>query len=442
MTDLAARFDAALARLALPPGRALIAVSGGPDSVALLHLLARSPAAAGLSLAVVHVDHGISPDSGRVADLVGAHGAALGLPVRVERLALGVSASETRAREARYAAFRRALRSENAAFLFLAHHADDQVETILMRFLRGSGPAGLAGMPVRRGRVVRPLLPFGRDELAALVAGLGIPTWDDPANRDPRHDRAWIRHELLPRLEARWPGLRAAQLKACRAHAQNRRAWSDLLPVLAGLAYRREPEGASVAAVSLRGYSFPLQVAMLGALARRAGIDLPARHVERVQRLVAVGHSGRRVELGRGAIAELAFGRLRLVRLAPVPRPAPVSLEGRAGTARFGPWSLRWAPDVGPTAIARESTETWLPSIEGCRVRPWAPGDRIRPLGGRGSRPVVRCLQEQKVPRSARPNWPVLECAGSVVWVPGVCRSDSLVPAAGAPAVRIDARRD
>jgi tRNA(Ile)-lysidine synthase len=442
LTALEARFDAHLEALALPGGTGLVGVSGGPDSLTLLHLLARSPAAGHLDLAVVHVDHGIHPDSAAVAARVAEAARRVGLVCEVERAQLGPGTSETRARAARYAAFRRALARRGADLLFLAHHADDQLETLLMRFLRGSGPAGLAGMPARRGPFVRPLLPFRRAELRAAAAALGLEPWDDPANRDPRHDRAWLRHEVLPGLEGRWPGLPVAVVGAGRAFAADREAWDEVLNALPDLDFQPEADAASVAAPSLRGYSSGLARALLRALARRIGATLSSRHLDQVQAMVAQGHSGRHLDLGAGLAAEIAFGRLRLFRAATHPVGKPLRLEGSQGTGRFGSWTLAWRPEPAPDGMGRGELTTWVPADAGLVVRPWRPGDRIRPLGGRGSRPVVRCMQERRVPRGARVGWPVLERDGEVVWVPGVCRSERFVPAGGTQSVRIDARRE
>ena len=147
-------FSTHVRSLGLEAGRALVAVSGGPDSMALLDLLARSGPAHGLDLVVGHVDHGIDPRSAEAAAIAGRAAADRGLPFELARLSLGGAASETTARAARLAALE-ALRERVAAdCILLAHHADDQAETVLMRVLRGSGPAGLAGIPLRRGRLV------------------------------------------------------------------------------------------------------------------------------------------------------------------------------------------------------------------------------------------------------------------------------------------------
>ena len=155
----------------------MVAVSGGPDSVALLDLLHTLAPDLGLSLVVAHADHGIQADSGTVGQAVAALARRYGLPFELGELRLGSEASETAARRARYAWLAEVQRHRAARYLVTAHHSDDQVETIVLRLLRGSGPAGLAGMPARaRGGLVRPLLPFTRRDLVvAVVRGDEIP---------------------------------------------------------------------------------------------------------------------------------------------------------------------------------------------------------------------------------------------------------------------------
>src|SRR5262245_18865590 len=191
-------------RLFREPGEALVAVSGGADSVALLDLLTQLAAELGLSIVVAHVDHGIQSDSPTVRHSVAVLAETYRLPFEVTELRLGPDTSETEARRARYAWLRDIQRRRGAKYLVTAHHADDQVETILLRALRGSAPAGLAGISAKsRGGLVRPLLPFSRRELVAHATTRRLPVHDDPANRDPRHLRSWLRTTLLPMLSER-----------------------------------------------------------------------------------------------------------------------------------------------------------------------------------------------------------------------------------------------
>src|SRR2546426_8348585 len=165
MTSLLSRLRHHLVRTRLlgEPGIALVAVSGGADSVALLDLLHTLAPELGLSLVVAHVDHGIRSDSGAVARAVRELAERYELPFEVGELSLGPDATETVARRARYAWLGEVQRRHGARYLVTAHHRDDQVETILLRLLKGSAPAGLAGIPARgRGGLVRPRLPLAR----------------------------------------------------------------------------------------------------------------------------------------------------------------------------------------------------------------------------------------------------------------------------------------
>ena len=271
-----------LASLDLAPGPAVVAVSGGPDSTALLDLLAQTRDAHQLELVVGHVDHGIHPDSAAVAGQVRALALRYGLPVHVGKLGLGPEAGETRARAGRYQWLEALRAGLGAEVILTAHHANDQVETVLMRVLKGSGPAGLAGMASVRGHLVRPLLPFRHADLMRHLEQTGLKAWVDPANSDRRHLRSWIRTELLPAMRQRLPEVDSSFLRLSHQAHRDRAAWDALLDVLPELDLRLETEGISVAASSLGGYDSPLVQAVILAAARRAGCQLGPSRVGRV----------------------------------------------------------------------------------------------------------------------------------------------------------------
>jgi len=421
-------------------GLALLAVSGGNDSLALLDLLATLGPARGISLLVVHADHGIHPGSADVAGRVRALARErYGIDTAVGELRLGASASETRAREARYRWFRAVQAERDARWLVTAHHADDQVETVLLRLLRGSAGAGLAGIPARGPRgLVRPLLPFRRAELAAHLAAAGIaPLFDDPANADPRHTRSWVRGVLLPLLESRLGAAAPEALLEVARHAgRELLAWDAALDVLPGLEPRLAQGRMDVARSVLGGYDNALAERVLRAAARRCGVQLGPARARRVVAFAAGAASGRRLELGEGVIAEAAFDRLVVSQLPEAWRPE--ALAGTSGEVPFGPVRLRWSAEPAPEALTRGGWTTWI-EPGALTARAARRGERLRPLGSVGHRPVRRLLMEAKVPRLDRDAWPVLERDGEAVWIPGVCRADAAVPRPGSPAVRVDA---
>src|SRR5947208_8512640 len=430
------------ARLFPKAGTAIVAVSGGADSVALLDLLHDLVPQLGITLVVAHADHGIQSDSRTVGQSVSALAARYGLPFELGELHLGPNATETEARRARYTWLADVRRRRGARYLVTAHHRDDQVETILLRVLRGSAPAGLAGIAARgRGGLVRPLLPFSRAELVAHVAARGLAHHDDPANRDPRHLRSWVRHALLPLLLERLGPRAVGDVLRLGAHAAaDRRAWDAALELLPELALHVEHGGFSVAREPLRRYDATVAVALVRAAARRAGLVVgPGRARRRLS--LAKGRPGRRLPLGAEWVAGAAFDRLRVIRGDPA-APDPVAVSAERGDTRFGLFSVEWRPDPAPVRVERGGWTTWLPAAEGWELRPPRAGDRLVPRGGIGRRPLRRLLMEARVPRGERTGYLVVARGETVLWVPGICRAAAEVPAPGTRAVRLDVIRD
>ena len=193
----------------VPGEHVLIACSGGPDSSALLDALARLAPPRGWRLSVAHVDHGIRSGSAAESDCVSQLAAARGLPFRALRVEVAAGASlQDRARAARHAVLRAEAARVGAAAIALGHTADDQAETVLMRALSGASPAGLLAMAERERGLVRPLLRIWREATIAYCAALGIEPLDDPSNADPRFLRSRVRHEVIPAIEAVFPGAR------------------------------------------------------------------------------------------------------------------------------------------------------------------------------------------------------------------------------------------
>lgn len=202
----------------LPEARRIwLAYSGGLDSTLLLHLLCDClPPQLRRELHAVHINHQLQPNAGACEASCRQTCRTLGVSLTVEVVTVVAEEGnggglEAAARQARYRVFESLLGPDD--LLLMAHHGDDQAETRLFRFLRGSGVAGLAGMPQQRrlgqGRLYRPLLAFRRSQLRDWAMAAGLHWVEDPSNEDRRFDRNFLRHEILPRLRQRWPGLDA-----------------------------------------------------------------------------------------------------------------------------------------------------------------------------------------------------------------------------------------
>lgn len=437
-------------RLFPDPGTALLAVSGGPDSVALAFLMLEVANQWGLDLVIGHVDHGIAAESADVSRHVEHLAERIGMPFHLRRLELGPRASETRARRARYRALRDMQQGTGARYVVTAHHADDQAETVFFRFIRGTGLSGLSGIPARGPNgLVRPLLPFSRDSLAAWVESrvgsddFGVVVHHDPANADERHDRAWIRTRALPMLVGRY-GERVRQaIRDVGNHAaHDRAAWRALLRELEALQFRRGEAAVEVARDPLATYDKALSEAILRAVAGEAGCRLSPRRAARLLVFVLRGTSGRVLQLGKGWEAELAFDRVRISR-GRGDDEAPTEVlfgDEEIGRVRWRRWSVSWHREAAGRA-ARESFTTWItPGTVSLRAP--AASDRLRPLGGTGRRKVRRLLMEARVPVRERDRYPLVVRGDDVLWVPGICRSGTEVPDPGEPALWIEARVD
>lgn len=441
MTDtLIGRLRAALAESGLfdPAGLAVLAVSGGPDSVALLDIMAALAPELGLTLVVAHADHGIREDSARAArDVVDLARQRYALEGVVGELFLGSAAGETRARVARYRFLRRLQAERGARYLVTAHHADDQIETVLLRLFKGTALAGLAGIPQRGpGGLVRPLLRVSRRELRSHVETRGLRFHLDPANTDPRHIRSWLRTTLLPSIVSRLGEAGPeALLRTARFALEEVQAWDHTLDQLPGLDLKTLRGRVNVARDALRGYDNVLAGRVLRAAARRAGMRLLPGDARRVARVAHEGSSGRRLALADGLFAEVAFDRLVIGR--PGEAPGALVLEGSRGEAVFGCYRISWRPEPAPGEVPRQGWTTWAPEGE-LAVRCPEPGDRIRPVRGVGHKRVVRVLMEARVARADRQGFPVFVRDNELIWVPGACRAGAALPEPGSSAVRID----
>ena len=300
-------------RLRIPNGISIIlAVSGGPDSTALLHGAARLAGKRGWQLTVAHLDHALRDASADEAEAVARAAAQLDLPVELRRIDVAALARaehrsmEDAGRQGRYRFFEELAAARGVETLIAtAHTADDAAETILLRLARGSGLRGLRGIPARRGRVIRPLLGERRETLRAALDAAGIAYALDPTNTDPAHaTRNRVRAELLPALERLNPKAVEALQRFGALAAED----DELLDTLAAaeLARRRTPGQGTL------DWRNPPSRA-LGRRVLRLAIGEPALPAERIDALLDAAEGprgGLRIELGGGRSASVRERRI------------------------------------------------------------------------------------------------------------------------------------
>ncbi len=280
--------------LLAPGDRVLCAISGGPDSTALLHVLARLAPQLGVQIEAATVDHGLRPESAADAARAAAHAVSIGVPCEILTLGLepGPGAQE-RARAARYAHLEQAAIARGARVVAVGHTLDDQAETVLARLIRGAGLRGLAGILPRRGDgVIRPLLDCTRGEVEGYLAHHGIaPSVVDPSNSDARYQRVRIRSRVLPTLAVEEPEV-ARTLAALADEAREIREW---IGGLAEAALRELGAAELGAGGAIRG----LDAEALARLARPVRLEVLRRWGE------AVAGADREIRLGRAHLEAL-----------------------------------------------------------------------------------------------------------------------------------------
>jgi tRNA(Ile)-lysidine synthase len=377
--------------------RLLVAVSGGPDSTSLVHGLTKVAQRLGISLVAACVDHGLRPESGEEAREVRRRCLALGISCEILAVDLTrprkahVSMQEA-ARDARLSALESAADRLACTKIALGHTADDQAETVLFRIVRGTGVAGIAGIPYQRGRFIRPLLDVRRAEILAYLAKRKITFFTDPSNANRRYARSRIRHDVLPALAKENPRIVEALLALAReSQDQGTGLWRQSLP---------------------------------------PALYLPRPAIHAVGRWIREGHGTRTMTVKNGELA-VGYGKVSWTPGKPGPnlRAKPQPSEDQLV---HGPGQYRiFEPPAPGLEITPACPGPWPGGNSACfdtaklawplRVRALRPGDRMAPRGGRGSRKLSDLLIDGKIPRQERAALHVLcDATGVILHVPGL----------------------
>lgn len=402
-------------RASAAPGTPLwVAVSGGVDSMVLLHAL-RS---LGHACHVAHVDHGLRAEASRADEaFIARYCAEWDIPFRSKEvdvtggLAPGRSV-QMAARELRYAWFNE-LVEEGPSLMALAHHADDAVETMLLGLMRGTGPKGLAGIPAEQGPFIRPLLGVPRAAIEAYAREHDVPYREDASNHDGKYLRNRVRHELLPLFDAIRPG---AGKVLRRQVTLLKEAAAVLDAHLADIAASFTERDGKVQVPFDRVRTSLAPHALLQRLLADRGFHPDAVSDMLVaideERTGATFHGkGHAVHVDRGYLVieavPRAFPQWTIATADDVPADLPLAI---ARTAALDPGARK-----DPNIAWLDSDRLGFP----CTLRPWREGDRMRPVGLGGSKLISDLLIDAKVPRHEKPGTYVLVSGGRIAWCCG-----------------------
>lgn len=412
--------------------RYCLALSGGLDSSVLLHAMAQL--APGM-LRAIHVDHQLQPASAAWAEHCERLCRRLAVPLLVCRVnvsTIGDEGLEAAARRARYGALGAALAA--GELLLTAHQRDDQVETLLLHLLRGTGVAGLGGIPrlaaFRDGRLLRPLLDLPRAVLLDYAKRVGLEWVEDPSNRDARIHRNFLRHEVLALLRTRWPGLDAAVARSARLSAEAAR----LLDELAAQDARRVRRAGRIAVTALQQFDEARQRNVLRWLCRREIGSAPGEQQlrEGVAQLLGAGADRNPVLAWPGGELRRYRGQIYLQRPLPDQLPLPREMPARAGAILdLGTGRLRLARTRGRgLSLARLGGRVFT-------VRLRAGGERLRPAGEPHHRELKKLLQEQGIVPWMRGRIPLLFCGDQLVAVAHLWVAAEFAATGAEPALRV-----
>ena len=453
--------EAALKRAGVHRGASiLVGLSGGGDSVALTHALIQLRERLGLNIVAAHLNHQLrAAESDRDEEFVRAMCARLGIELIVERAdELGSSQSkanlEERARDARREFLNRAADRIGADFIALGHNRDDQAETVLMRLMRGAGAAGMAAMAERGpGRLLRPMLSLTRAELRDYLKARAIAFVEDSTNESRDMLRNRIRHDLMPTLERDYaPGV-AGRLVAL---ADEIRAVDELVAAAAAteLVAMRE-RSADGAALDIARFSWLNRAVQGGVirqfLAERLGTlrKISRSHIDAIRELVLEGGPSDSVDIPGGWRAHREYNLLELI---------PTASSGDARTTFEVAIALDGVTIVEPAGFKFDAStiaaaDASMPDslsvamfdaakiVDGNLVaRNFMRGDRIHPIGMRGTRKVHDMFVDRKLPRARRSCFPMVMIEGRIAWIPGLVRANcAIVTKATETILRVEA---
>ncbi|TDL30407.1 tRNA lysidine(34) synthetase TilS [Jeotgalibacillus sp. S-D1] len=420
--------------------KVIVAVSGGPDSMALLHYLLHEKTL-GLRIEAAHVDHMLRGKES-AADLafvkrycemykIPFHAASINVKDKMSHEGIGLQEA---AREVRYTFFLQTMQQTGATKLVLGHHADDQIETVLFRLTRGSTMKGRAGIqpkrPFGKGNIVRPLLCISRSEIEQYCEQHGIETRTDPSNSKDDYTRNRLRHHIIPLLKKENPSLHEHMIRYTEEMTEDE-LWleKEATGKLKALTIDKNHTFFKVDQEKWHAEAPPLQRRMihliLNYLYAIVPTSLSSAHTTAVKKLLAQKHPSGELHLPQGLLVTRSYSSVTFSFAHLHNRKLSYNFQLDIGE------KLK-LPNGGTITVTAEAAEEQNSTFDYCKfdaaavqwpltVRTRQDGDRIELSGMNGSKKIKKLFIDEKVPRDLRASWPIVtDAAGRVLWIPGL----------------------
>ncbi|SDJ72677.1 tRNA lysidine(34) synthetase TilS [Salimicrobium halophilum] len=428
----------------------VVAVSGGPDSLALLHYLNEWRKVSPLTVVAASVDHGLRGEGSRrdceyvenVCEQLSLPFEQITLDVELHKRDKGIGTQEA-ARELRYEALAGVMRKYGADSLALGHHGDDQTETLFMQLVRGANPQSVTGIPVARefagGRIIRPFLPLTKDEIEAYCRSRKINPRYDPSNEETVYTRNAFRHSLLPFLKGQNPKLH----EHIQAYSERRYEEEAFLTEKAGELMEEVDVSDKEATLSIKSFKrHPIALQrrafhlILNYLYNDQVEDITYIHEDLFLQLMDGGRVNSSLDFPKGLMITRAYDQVSFTFARPE-RDLPLSSElyPDESVAWWGgaEISAERTSEVGGTSLYEficDTTHVTFPLL----IRTRQHGDRMKPVGMKGTKKIKDIFIDQKIPAKERDHWPIVtDSDGVILWIPGVKKAavevscDSLV---------------
>ena len=418
----------------------LIAVSGGCDSIALLHILYQLSTHYNLKLGVVHYEHGIRGEASlRDAEFVEEMTKKLNLPfyighgkalayARRKKLSL-----EAAARKLRYDFFNQVLQETRADKLALGHTADDQIEEILRRLIRGTAWVDLGGMPIKREKFIRPLIFMYKDKIKQLLEEEAIPYMIDSTNFDIQFFRNRVRHQLIPLLLKFSPRFKENLLEMSLIW-QEEREWLDtFIEKAIAKSVKQTPKGKQIDLNLFRPYHPALQRRILVALLKEIPLPFTRRHLNALLALASPGGPHKFISLPKGWLGYKEGHYLYITSSIP-PQPDYYYQIEKPGKVEIKELNIsleiKLLENKGekinqtPKEVFVDFDKVSFP----LEIRPYQPGDKFYPLGGKGSKKIKDFFIDLKIPYAERKKYPLVISQEKIIWVAGLSMDERIKP--------------